>query len=122
MAVFLASSSSVSIAGNPTPTAVDRPTNAGTSATAESLRAKNAALIEKVARDQDATHKRGLALLDSSEKDVARHEQDLTRVENGITRQEQDMARFEKILGTWEHQQAQYQKYLDSLPTSKTGK
>lgn len=108
MTILLAVASSVSIAGNSTPTATDKPTNAATSAAADSIRAKNAALMAKATRDQDETHKKYLGLM--------------TRTENDMARQEQNMARFEKILGTWEQQQAQYQKYLDSLPTSKRGK
>jgi septal ring factor EnvC (AmiA/AmiB activator) len=116
---LLVIASSESIAGDPKSPLSNKPSSAVASPTAESLRAQNAALIEKMARNQDEAHKRSLDMMTSTEKDIARHEQDATRVEKDIARQEQDMARFEKILDTWERQQAQYQKYLDSLPTSK---
>jgi uncharacterized protein YlxW (UPF0749 family) len=66
----------------------------------------------KMAKDEDASHKKNLELMTRTEAALARQEQDMTK-------HEQDLTRFEKILDTWQRQQAQYQKYLDSLPTSK---
>jgi hypothetical protein len=109
---LLVIASSESIAGDSKPPRADKPSNTVASATAESLRAKNATLMEKMAKDEDASHKKNLELMTRTEAALARQEQDMTK-------HEQDLTRFEKILDTWQRQQAQYQKYLDSLPTSK---
>ena len=112
LATLLVIGSSEAIAGDSKPPLADKPSNTVASATAESLRAKNAALMEKMAKDEDASHKKSLELMTRTEAALARQEQDMTK-------HEQDLTRFEKILDTWQRQQAQYQKYLDSLPTSK---
>ncbi len=101
--LLLATAQSASFAADAKPVVAGSASS--TVATNESLRVKNAALMEQATRDQEETHRRNLELI--------------ARTERNIGRQEKDMARFEKILDTWDRQQAQYQKYLDSLPAAR---